>query len=138
MTLPTIQTVEERAYILKMLVQIKSALYSADATIQRDALSMLPPLWNTFLTAGINQKSRLEQDEFITSVETSVEHLPVFTLHLSFIPSSRFMESVSAWIHAQTRTPVLIDTRIDPMIIMGARIEWNGRLKDYSISRKHI
>lgn len=74
--------------------------------------------------------------KIITDVISEVEKIPTVKLTLATAPSALFLEKCLMQIESMTKTEKLLEINIDPKIIGGATIEYQGKYKDYSLRSK--
>lgn len=71
--------------------------------------------------------------EFLTRLQTQINDLPVLTLSLAFEPKDATLKVLSDWFLLNIKRHVLFDITVDPTLIAGIVIHFNGKFLDYSI-----
>lgn len=61
-----------------------------------------------------------------------IENLRVLNLTLACEPTRANILNYGAWIKKNIGKDVIMDITVDPKIIAGAQIVWNGKYKDYA------
>lgn len=83
---------------------------------------------NNILTAS---NSALE--EFLNKIREKVSSLPVVSLTIAFEPKEETLKSICSWFPLNINKQVLLDITVDPDIIAGASVNYNGKCSDYSV-----
>ncbi|MDP1743324.1 MAG: hypothetical protein Q8L51_00885 [Candidatus Amesbacteria bacterium] len=63
-----------------------------------------------------------------------IENLRELHLTLAYEPTRININTYSAWVKKNVGENVVLDINVDPAIIAGAQIVWNGKYKNYSKS----
>lgn len=61
-----------------------------------------------------------------------IENLRVLRLTLAYEPTRANILNYGAWIKKNIGKDVVMDITVDPRIVAGAQIVWNGKYKDYA------
>jgi F0F1-type ATP synthase delta subunit len=118
-------TTEDRNQLVAKLQTIKESLYTT-----KD----LGDLMDTLLT---EEESKFVGKGDQTSLEKKIlelESLPVVSLTLAQNPTISSLKHIHEWLKNTLKKQVLIIYKIDQNMTAGAKIEYNGLYKDYSIS----
>jgi F0F1-type ATP synthase delta subunit len=70
---------------------------------------------------------------FLTKVQEIIKTLPVVPIVLAFEPKSQTLQALVDWFQMNVKKQVLFDISVDPKLIGGAAITFNGKFGDYSI-----
>ena len=57
-------------------------------------------------------------------------------LKIAFSPSSEFLEEINQWFEKELSVKVILDLTINPKIVGGAIIEYQGNWRDFSLRKK--
>lgn len=71
---------------------------------------------------------------FLNKIQEILKNLSVVSLTLAFEPSDEVLKSLTQWCALNLQKQVVLDVQIDPHIIAGVKINYNGRFKDYSVT----
>ena len=82
---------------------------------------------------GLQNASLREVQEFLKKIQNIVSSLSVVSLILAFEPSDDVLKSLAQWFVFNVQKQVVFDIQVDPHIIAGVKINYNGKFKDYSV-----
>jgi F0F1-type ATP synthase delta subunit len=85
----------------------------------------------------VRESTILELEKSGTSLESwksEIENLRYLNLTLAYEPTRVNINTFSAWVKKNVGENVVLDINVDPAIIAGAQIVWNGKYKNYSQS----
>jgi hypothetical protein len=74
--------------------------------------------------------------DFIDKLQEKISALQVFSLKLAFEPKEQTLKSISEWFILNTKKQVLLDISVDPKIVAGCDISFNGEY--LSLSKKPV
>lgn len=86
--------------------------------------------------AGIDIKSNSAFLEFLTRIQEKIPTLPVASFTLAFEPDENTLRSLSQWFTLNVNRQVVFEITVDPKLIAGAALTYNGRYEDYSQKTK--
>lgn len=137
-----ILTTAEAQELLLVLGQFKDSLYKTSTSISQQAKKILPnSIYSNFKgffvrNESINLKPQLVI-KIIDDLTTQINRLPKIGLTLAFVPTRLQLEQIKQEINdGQILGQFLLDIKIDPHIIAGATIEYQGKYGDYSLANK--
>jgi F0F1-type ATP synthase delta subunit len=81
----------------------------------------------------IKVESNTALQEFLSLVDKQASSLLVVTLTLAFEPDEETLHEFSKWFFLNTSHQVLFEIKVEPGLIAGAAILYNGKFKDFSI-----
>lgn len=91
----------------------------------------------TFLRNNdVNTQVNSALEEFFSLLQQKISQLSVATLTLAFEPEAKIIQSFSQWFTLNTNRQVLFEIKIDPHLLAGAAITYNGKYFDFSIKSK--
>jgi len=64
-----------------------------------------------------------------------IENLRVLRLTLAYEPSRINIVTYADWIKKTVGADVILDVTVDPKLVAGAQIIWNGKYQDYSLTK---
>ena len=89
-------------------------------------------------SAGQNEVSidnSVHLSEFLRALQTYVTTLPVIELTLAVDPTRTLIESLVSWSRENVSPTAIINVTVTPTVLGGAIIVYNGKYKDFSVSR---
>lgn len=81
-------------------------------------------------------KSGKEPGVFLEELSSYITQLPLMQLTLAFSPSQEFMMRLSTWGRSQVNPSLIFDINVEPHIIGGTIITYNGKYADYSLAKR--
>jgi len=84
----------------------------------------------------INTTSNSNLSEFFNLITQKISSLPIVTLSIAFEPDSQSLQDLSQWFTLNINRQVIFEIIVDPKLIAGAAITYNGRYEDYSAKSK--
>jgi F0F1-type ATP synthase delta subunit len=123
------------------LQEISKQIYETDFNLENSLLSHFGiQKKDKFLSLVRNNEINLEKNsilmDFIKQVLEKISTLPTVSLTLAFEPQKDTLHALSEWFILNINHQVLLDINIDPKLIAGAAINFNGKYKDYSAKSK--
>ncbi len=70
----------------------------------------------------------------LESWKEEIENLRYLNLSLAYEPTRVNINTFSAWVKKNVGENVVLDINVDPSLVVGAQIVWNGKYKNYSKS----
>jgi len=94
--------------------------------------------WLKSLSESFYQKFNKDNVyNIFSSIEKLSANLPVLTMYLTFEPDSITLNQLGASTRQTFNSPsLLLDIKIDPNLIAGCALVWQGVYKDYSLRSK--
>lgn len=81
----------------------------------------------------IDSKNATAIKTFITSLIEYTNKLPVLSLVVAFEPKEKTLQKLSQWSVLNLNKQAIFDITVDPTLIGGAAIDFNGKHMDFSI-----
>jgi hypothetical protein len=81
----------------------------------------------------INPQSASGLKEFINKILEKISAIPVLSLTIAFEPNQETLNKLSEWFILNASKEVVFEIKVNPKIVGGATINFNGQFKDYSI-----
>lgn len=82
---------------------------------------------------GVQVEKASALKDFLSQLQTQIRSLPVLTLSLAFEPKDKTLKVLSDWFLLNMKRQVLFDITVDPTLIAGIAIHFNGKFLDFSI-----
>jgi F0F1-type ATP synthase delta subunit len=93
-------------------------------------------LKNTLHSAGISPTNHEDMKLFLTGLKAELQSCEIITLTIAFEPSAELVTTISDWVHNNLGSKVLLEVNVDPYIIGGAIIIFNGKYLNISVKKK--
>lgn len=71
--------------------------------------------------------------KIFSDLEDQTHNLPILTLYLTFEPDEATLAQISTFTRKLFSSNLLLDIKLDPNLIAGTALVWNGVYKDYSL-----
>jgi F0F1-type ATP synthase delta subunit len=81
----------------------------------------------------IDTKKISELKKFLTTLSDTAVSLPVLSLTTAFEPKEKTLQKLSEWFLINVNKQAVFDITVDPQLIGGAAINFNGKHMDFSI-----
>lgn len=136
-----IRTREELISLLEEIIKIKSLIFQNEyiplsEKINGKINNNLKKLIEQFEREGIIPIIQEQQLIFFEKIENKLESLPEIKLEISFWPNEDFLEKISQWLNKELKQKTIIDLAINPKIVGGAVVEYQGKWRDFSLAKK--
>jgi F0F1-type ATP synthase delta subunit len=80
--------------------------------------------------------SQKEQFSFFKELENFLLKIPKVKLEIAFEPSEEFIFKLKAWFQEKVKKRMILDIIVNPKVIGGAKIEFQGKCKDFSLEKE--
>ncbi len=81
-------------------------------------------------------KKRLKGKKIPSDLEKKLRALPKLRLEIAFSPPESFIKRVSQWLEKELGQKIILDVVVNPKIIGGAVIEFQGKWRDFSLAKE--
>jgi len=85
---------------------------------------------------GILPSTPQDQISFFKEFENFLFKIPTVKLEIAFEPSNDFLVELDKWFKEKVKRKMILDIEINPKIIGGVKIEYQGRWRDYSLEKE--
>jgi F0F1-type ATP synthase delta subunit len=85
---------------------------------------------------GIDTKNNSELKKFFSSIIESIAKLPIMSLTIAFEPKEKTLQKLSEWFVMNVNKQAVFDIIVNPELLGGAAIDFNGKHMDFSIRPK--
>ncbi len=89
-------------------------------------------------TAGVTQQRAAELQKLLDGIRKTVSEIPIMELTVAVEPSELALARIKEWIDTHSHTKVVLEIKVNPRIIGGVRIAFNGRYHDYTVRKTII
>jgi F0F1-type ATP synthase delta subunit len=123
------------------LDQIIRAIYSADFNFEQNLLQHFGQTTSDELLRLYKSQNNAIQNpglikQFLEAIKDQISKLPVLNLTLAFPPRENTLKVITSWFMLNLKKQVLLSIKVDPTLIGGAYIDFNGKHFEYSIQNK--
>lgn len=92
---------------------------------QKELTSMPPAFYQNFTKDNVY--------DLLNSLETEINKLKILTMYLTFEPDDITLRSIGEFARKMFGPALLLDIKLDPGLIAGTALVWNGVYRDYSV-----
>ncbi|MDP3770532.1 MAG: hypothetical protein U1A25_02515 [Candidatus Sungbacteria bacterium] len=136
----TIRTKEEKDILRDQMIMLEAALFRSETQGYEKILqTRLPEHIAAAMRDILAQPSFKEHPEatrtFFQDLKNMIDILPVVKLSLAFNPSEEMIQRLHEWIQKNRGVGVVLDISYDAMILGGARMIFQGRYKEMTLSQ---
>ncbi len=128
----TLRTLKHRVRVLRQYIEQKLYSPSTQYELAPEDLQWLKGLPEQFFKQ-FNQK---DFTAIFEGLEAEISKINPLTIYLAFEPGKEEINSIHSWLRQSLATKVVIETKLDPSLIGGCAMVWNGVYKDYSLKAR--
>jgi hypothetical protein len=128
---PAAYSKKQAAAMASKLTDAAAALYQSPENERAVLPHMLPATIIKQLPNGTVEQVA----DTLTHLADTLMARPVFQMQLAYEPSSQLLKSLLVWLNDHGPNPCLVEIVVNPTLIGGAVIEWNGQQADYSLKK---
>ena len=77
-----------------------------------------------------------QQLSFFEDLKDYLQKIPQLKLEIAFSPPRSFLLAIKKWFREKNGQEVILDITVNPEIVGGATIEYQGRYRDFSLLEK--
>ena len=81
-------------------------------------------------------RSPSEQFSFFQNLKKNLKKIPELKLELAFQPSIEFLIKIKQWFKEKNQREVILDLSVNPEVVGGAIIEYQGKYLNLSVGKK--
>ena len=85
---------------------------------------------------NIGVKNNSAFKAFLTSIIQMIASLPIVSLTVAFEPKEKTLQKLSEWLVLHVNKQAVFDVTVNPELLGGAAIDFNGKHMDFSIRPK--
>jgi hypothetical protein len=85
---------------------------------------------------GVLPSSPEGQSSFFKGLENFLLKIPKVKLEIAFEPSEEFILKIEKWFEEKVKERMILDIFVNPKIVGGVKIEFQGRWKDFSLEKE--
>jgi F0F1-type ATP synthase delta subunit len=88
-----------------------------------------------FVDGVVSPELIKHQKDYLKKLEAELEKIKIVRLTLAFDPTEEFLDKITDWIQKNVGQGYVLEVNIEPAIIAGARIEFEGKFFDFSLQK---
>lgn len=138
-----IKTKEELIFYLEEITQVQQIIIKN----KRKPLTLSKKIEGKVSEEFKNFLERLEKEEaisknlgqqssFLEKVKKYLQSLPEIKLEIAFLPSREFLTRINQWLEKELGQKIILDLIINPKIVGGAVIEYQGNWRNFSLGKE--
>ena len=77
-----------------------------------------------------------DQSSFFKELENFLLKIPKVKLEIAFTPTEEFVLKIKEWFKEKIKKKIILDIVVNPKIVGGARIEFQGKWRDFSLEKE--
>ncbi len=136
-----IKTKEELILFLEELSQAQQAAFKQGGVLLSEKLKgKISEELKNFLERteknGMLSKNPEQQYSFLEKIKKYLLSLPEVKLEIAFSPSDDFLKKIGLWFKEALGQKIILDLTVNPKIVGGAIIEYQGNWRNYSLARE--
>jgi F0F1-type ATP synthase delta subunit len=135
-----IKTRDEAITFQEKLKLVSTDLFKGDKKIE-EAIAARLPYGKIVMIQTIAEKYTIDQNntsdmqELFLRINEAIDTLPLAHLIIAIDPSVQTIHAIHQWFYRTLKKATVIDIDVDPSLIGGSIISFNGKLRDYSLKR---
>ncbi|HEX8931635.1 MAG TPA: F0F1 ATP synthase subunit delta [Patescibacteria group bacterium] len=86
----------------------------------------------------VNLQNIEQVNEFINKIRDEVRQIKRLTLTIGISPTLKLIQAINRWIILNIKQVVVLEFVTDKTIVAGARIEFDGKITDYSVRKQML
>jgi len=127
--------------ITKQLETLTESLYEVKSSVEKNMDKILTQevkeaLKQVCRENEVDFKNVLAFQKFLENLKLTVAALPAARLTFAFEPKASTIKKIGLWMENNLKEKILVETEVNPAIVGGLLIEFNGNYKDYSLREK--
>lgn len=133
--LAKIRTIEDRDYLLSEINLLKDSLYTDKGFGFESVLRNKIRSWVSDYLIELFSSQNSEREEILDYLEKELNNLKEFGLRLAFEPSSDAIDRFLGLIRGFSGKNLILNISIDPNLIGGAQMVFEGKYKDFTFKK---
>lgn len=135
---PFFKTKAQAMDFASRLAGISAKVYETNFTIEQALLDEFGiTKKDKFMTLLRNRRvhpeNALELKACFAKIQETINKLPTLSLTIAFEPKEKTLQALSEWLVMNIKRQMLFEITIDPNVIGGAKINYNGKFLDASV-----
>lgn len=141
--LSTMVTSTDAKGFIESIDQAIASIFSTKSTFEEMFAELFPHtqklvLLDLVTEAGLTRENATGLQKLFEGIRDTVSAVPVMEMTVAVEPSERSLYRIKEWIDSHSTTKVFLDIKVNPRIIGGVRIAYNGKYHDYSVKKTLI
>ena len=127
-----VRTTRDRDILLSEIESLKNSMYETknggfDAALKSEVRSEVAAILRTKKDSG------QDMEKFVEGLATAAKALEELKLELAFDPTDETLETILHWVSQNVGEGYLLDIKVNPKILGGAKIAFKGKYFDGSL-----
>ena len=136
-----IRTREELIFFLEEIARVRQIIFkdkevSLSKKMEGKVSRELKKFLESLEKEGVISGSRERQSAFLEKLEKELQSLPEIRLEIAFSPGDDFLNKISQWFEKELSQKIILDLTINPKVVGGAIIEYQGKWRDFSLAKE--
>jgi F0F1-type ATP synthase delta subunit len=131
-----ISTVFEVVQLQEAAAALSSALYKTTDGVFEETFREKMPIHLAEVLRSILPADREARAAYLRGLTELLQTLPIVTAHLAFHPTEAFLAELVGKLREATGEQTVVEVRVSRLLLGGARLEYRGRFKDYSVRQQ--
>lgn len=89
-------------------------------------------------SAGVTIQDGSKLHKLLEGIRTVITKIPVMEITVAVEPTERALTHIKEWLDTHSSTKVFLEVKVNPRIIGGLRIAFNGKYHDYTVKKTII
>jgi len=129
-------TKEELNLILKKIEALKNSLYEQPEIPIKKKFEKFNLDKILFPKNDIDNLTLDRIEDFLEKKKKSLENIPQVVIEIAFEPNLDFILKLKNWFLQKIKKSLILDIKINPKIIGGAKIYYEGKYFDWSLEKR--
>lgn len=128
--LNAIFTISDQEEFLSAIDILRNSLYSKDIDL-KNSLKKIDVRFATVIQEYLENAA--DKGKLLDELRLSVKSMRVLNLRLGYVYDLEFAAQMGDWVKDNIGGDVVLELEIDPSLIGGAQVSFNGVFRDYSL-----
>jgi hypothetical protein len=140
---PYFKTKAQAADFSARLSAIAEAVYKTDFKLDAVLLEQIgvqkrDKFMSLLRDNGVNSESNSDLKTFFDTLQEKIAAMTVLSLTLAFEPKEQTLNAITDWFLVNSNKQILLEIVVDPTLLGGATLTFNGVYKDFSIKQTFV
>lgn len=132
-----VRTMDDKEALQDEILKLRDALYITHEGAVEEVLDK-----NVRLSVGEILKSHLSdgasKEEYLKGLYEAINNIKILEITLAIELTSKILKIIESWIEQNISEDIILDIKIDPSLVAGAQIAFDGKFEDFSYGKKLI
>lgn len=136
-----LRTKNDANYLVLLLERLSDGLFTEninpDEVMAREVPYELSALLRRMIEENkLNPHDKTQLNTFITQLKEAIVALPLIEITLAIVPTEEVVMAIHEWFLRTYQKAVVLNIAIDPALLAGSVIRFNGAYRDYSLKKQ--